>query len=75
MIGILYYQQGSDVLETIRTLIAYHSGKGRNLLAVYANPDSLGQQNLNECDGVRVLPDRQLMLNHYWLITSENEDG
>lgn len=64
--GILYYQQGSDLLSVLEGLIAYHYSRERELLEIYANPEQL--LNVQAINGIRVLLDKQLMPCHYWLI-------
>lgn len=67
-IGKLHYEVG-EVPAAIAGLIAYHSERDWPVVEVYGN--AVQVDGIGAVHGIRVLPDAQLMKNHYWLITGE----
>ena len=67
-IGKLHYQLG-EVPVAIGELIAYHSERDWPVVEVYGN--AVQVDGIGAVQGIKVLPDKQMLMNHYWVIMGE----
>lgn len=67
-IGKLHLEVG-EAPDAISRLIAYHSERDWPVVEVYGNVSQVA--GIGSVEGIRVLPDVQLMMNHYWIVTGE----